>query len=99
MLIPFFLLTIFSIIIAIAFLCDKKAISSLIFSIVAFISSICVLPAWYYALLTSGKNTAWLGFERYGLVVITLFVLIVVALLCIVKSMIVFRLRHGEKIK
>ena len=86
MLLLFLTLTVFSLIAAVAYILERKAVKALIFSIAAFVCSVPLLPAWYYALLTSGKNTAWLGWERYPFVAVGLFVFTVIAVVCIVKS-------------
>ena len=86
-------LTSFSLIAAVAYLLEKKAIKSLVFSILSFACSVPLLPSWYYALLTSGKNTAWLGWERYPFVAVGLFVFTVIAVVCIVKNILIFKER------
>ncbi len=86
-------LTFFCLVAAVAYIMDKKAIKGLIFSVAAFLCSIPLLPAWYYALLTSGKDTAWLGFERYPFVAVGLFAFTVVAVCCIVKNILLLKKR------
>lgn len=41
---------------------------------------------WRFALLESGKRITWLGFERYPFALGTLIVILVVAVICIGKS-------------
>ena len=95
MLLLFLTLTVFSLIAAVAYLLEKEPIKSLVFSIRAFACSVPLLPAWYYALLTSGKKTAWLGFERYPFVAVGLFAFTVIAVVCIVKSILILKERKG----
>lgn len=94
MLIYCFAFTGISLIAAVAYILEKEAIKSLIFSVVAFVCSIPLLPAWYYTLLTSGKDTAWLGWERYPFVAVGLFAFTLLAVLCIVKSVMILRGRR-----
>ena len=54
-----------------------------------------LLPSWYYALLTSGKNTPWLGWERYPFVAVGLFVFTVITVVCIVKCILILKERKG----
>ena len=96
MLLLFLTLTGVSLIATVAYLLEKKAVTALVFGITAFICSVPLLPAWYYALVTSGKNTAWLGFERYPFVAVGLFALTVMAVLCIVKSGLLLKKRKGN---
>ena len=95
MLLLFLTLTGFSLIAAVAYILEKESVKALIFSIAAFLCSVPLLPAWYYALLTSGKNTAWLGWERYPFVALGLSAFTVIAVVCIVKSILILKERKG----
>ncbi|MBQ2776460.1 MAG: hypothetical protein IJF50_03085 [Peptococcaceae bacterium] len=50
--------------------------------------------SWRIALLVSGKNIAWLGFERYPFALGTLVVIFVVSSICIGKS--IQKLHQGK---
>ena len=95
MLLLFLTLTSVSLIAAVAYILEREVVKALIFSIAAFVCSVPLLPSWYYALLTSGKNTAWLGWERYPFVAVGLFVFTVTAVVCIVKSILILKERKG----
>ena len=45
---------------------------------------------WLLALADSGKNTAYLGFERYPLVSLALVLILAAALICIAAGLILF---------
>ena len=51
---------------------------------------------WHYALWTSGKKTAWLGFNRYPIALILTVLIIGAGLYCAVRgSMLYLRERKG----
>jgi len=53
---------------------------------------------WRLALIDSGKNTAWLGFERYPLVLILYIVLVLTGAVCVVIGLIRLFRKHGKKL-
>ena len=77
-------------ILAVVFLCAKIHIPSGVLGIAAVVLIVLSTRYWRVALIESGKNPQWLGYERYPFVLYVCIALVAAGLFCTIAGVVGF---------